>query len=320
MAIGNPLSFASTVTAGIVSAVGRNLNIIKDAKGYSVENFIQTDAAINPGNSGGALVNLKGEVVGINSAIATNGMTSSYIGYGFAIPIDLAKSVAADLIANGKVSRGYIGVRIEDVNDQTAKAFGLDKPSDVLIQEVTEDGAASKEDIKSGDIILEIDGHEITQTNELQSYVARKRAGEKVKLKLFRDGKNIERSVKLKAPDGEENAKPVSNNKIENEGEDLDAKEISFDNIGMTVQNLKASERKNYKVEGGILVTNIKQYGQAYNQGLFEKLVIVEVDKKPINSVREFEKIIKSKKGEAILLKLADSKGSTRYVGMEIPE
>ena len=317
MAIGNPLSFSSTVTAGIVSAVGRSLNLIQDS--YGVENFIQTDAAINPGNSGGALVNLKGEVIGINSAIATNGMTSSYIGYGFAIPIDLAKTVASDLIENGTVSRGYIGVRIEAVNDETAKAFGLDKPTGVLIQEVIKDGSAAKEDIKSGDIILEIDGHVVTQPNELQSYVARKSAGDKVNLKIFRDGDNIERSVKLKAPDGEDNAKPVSNKKIEKDDKDNEVQEINFDEIGLTVQNLKSADYKSFKVENGIKITDVKAYGKAFNQRLFKNLVIVEVDKKPIESVKDFEKIIKSKKGEAILLKLADSEGTTRYVGLEIP-
>lgn len=319
MAIGNPLSFSSTVTAGIVSAKGRSLNIIKDTKGYGVENFIQTDAAINPGNSGGALVNLKGEVIGINSAIATNGMTSSYIGYGFAIPIDLAKTVAADLIANGKVSRGYIGVSIEAVNDETAKAFGLDKPAGVLIQNVLEDGAAAKEDIKAGDIILKIDGHEVNQPNELQSYVARKRAGDKVNLQLFRDGDKIERNVKLKAPDGDSKAEPVSNNKIEKDDMDLDIQEVTLDNIGMSVKNLKSSERESYKVDSGILISDVKPYSKAYNQQLGQNLVIVEVDKKPINSVREFEKIVKSKKGEAILLKVVYKNGSTRYVGLEIP-
>lgn len=319
MAIGNPLSFSSTVTAGIVSAVGRSLNIIRDKDGYGIENFIQTDAAINPGNSGGALVNLKGEVIGINSAIATDGMSGSYIGYGFAIPIDLAKTVAEDLIAHGKISRGYIGVRIESVNDETAKAFGLDKPTGVLIQEVIEDGAASKEDIKSGDIILEIDGHKISQANELQGYVARRRAGDNVNLKIFRDGKTIERSVRLKAPDGEENVRPISNDKIEKDGNDLDKQEVTFEDIGMTVQNLRSSELKNYKVDSGILITDVKTYGKAYNQRLFKNLVITEVDKKPVTSVREFEKIVKSKKGEAILLKLADSEGATRYVGLEIP-
>ena len=170
MAIGNPLALTSTVTAGIVSATGRNINIIQDK--YGVENYIQTDAAINPGNSGGALVDLNGAVIGVNSAIATDGMTQRYIGYGFAIPINLAKSVANDLIANGKVDRGYIGVSISDIDAATAKAIGLSEPKGVLVQDLTPGGAAEKADIKTGDVILKIDGKEVDQPNELQSYVS----------------------------------------------------------------------------------------------------------------------------------------------------
>src|SRR5690606_27468463 len=204
MAIGNPLSLSSTVTAGIVSAIGRGkLGLIRDS--YGVENFIQTDAAINPGNSGGALVDLSGAVIGVNSAIAAS-RTGTYIGYGFAIPINLAKSVAKDLIAHGKVSRGYIGINIGEIDYAMAKSLGLDRPRGIIIQGIVEGGAASKEDIKEGDVILKADGKEINQPNELQSYIASKSAGTKVNLTLFRDGKEIERSVTLKARDEDGNA------------------------------------------------------------------------------------------------------------------
>ncbi len=217
MAIGNPLSLTSTVTAGIVSAIGRSrLGLIKDS--YGVENFIQTDAAINPGNSGGALVDLSGSVVGINSAIATGG-TGGYIGYGFAIPINLAKSVAKDLIAHGKVSRGYIGINIDEVDYAMAKSLGMDKPQGIIVQGVVEGGAASKADIKDGDIILKIDGREVNQPNELQSYVASKTAGTKVTLTIFRDRKEIERNVTLKARDNEDKTEPVVNKGSEDESE-----------------------------------------------------------------------------------------------------
>jgi len=159
MAIGNPLSLTSTVTAGIVSAINRGqLGLIRDS--YGVENFIQTDAAINPGNSGGALVDLSGAVIGVNSAIASSS-GGTYIGYGFAIPINLAKSVSQDLIAHGKVSRGYIGINIGEVDDAIAKSIGLDKPKGVIIQGIVEDGAASKADIRAGDVIIEIDGRPV---------------------------------------------------------------------------------------------------------------------------------------------------------------
>jgi len=317
MAIGNPLSLASTVTAGIISAKSRNININQDR--YAVEDYIQTDAAINPGNSGGALVDLNGAVVGINSAIATNGMSQTYIGYGFAIPINLAKSVANDLIANGKVSRGYIGVQISEVDAATAKAVGLGEPRGVLVQDIVEGGSASKADIKEGDIILKVDQKETNQANELQSYVASKRAGTVVKLTIFRDGKQIERDVTLKTRDGEDTKTVASSNKLK-KGKDVDAKEMSFDNIGLTVRNLTGDEREEYKVKSGLMITSVKNYGKAFNQGLAAGAVIVSADKKELNSVSELKNIYDNKKGDAILLKVVDGKGNSRLVGIDIPK
>jgi serine protease Do len=193
MAIGNPLSLTSTVTAGIVSAIGRGqLGLIRDS--YGVENFIQTDAAINPGNSGGALVDLSGAVIGVNSAIAAGG-GGTYIGYGFAIPVNLAKAVAEDLIAHGKVSRGYIGINIGEVDNAIAKSLGMDKPKGIIIQGLVEGGAASESDLRAGDVILEVDNREVNRPNQLQSYIASKTAGTVVTLKIFRDGEVIERKV-----------------------------------------------------------------------------------------------------------------------------
>lgn len=318
MAIGNPLSLASTVTAGIISAKGRNLNLINDS--YGVEDFIQTDAAINPGNSGGALVDLSGAVIGINSAIATNGMTQSYIGYGFAIPISLAKSVAKDLIENGKVSRGYIGVQIEEVSSSTAKAVGLDKPKGVIIQRVVEDGAASEVDVKAGDIILTVDGREVNQPNELQGYIASKRAHDKVKVVLYRDGKEITRTITLKPrEDDEKVAENPHNTKKDNET-DLDIKEYDFNNLGMTVRNMTGSELEKYDVDNGVLIANVENFGKASNARLFKGLVIVEADREKVDNVNELKEKIEDKKGKAILLNVVDSKGTNRFVGLEIPE
>ncbi len=317
MAIGNPLSLTSTVTAGIISAKSRNININKDQ--YAVEDFIQTDAAINPGNSGGALVDLNGAVIGINSAIATNGMTQSYIGYGFAIPVNLAKSVAKDLIANGKVSRGYIGVSIGEVDASTAKAIGLDEPKGVMVQDIVEGGSASQADIKQGDVILKIDGKEINQPNELQSFVASKRAGTVVKLTLFRDGKEIERNVTLKAKDSKDSKFVEASGKMK-KGKDLDSKEISFDKLGMTCRNLTSDELEEYKVKEGVIVTEVKNFGKAYNQKLFAGAVIVSADRKNINSVSELQSAFDKKKGQAVLLKVVDNNGNSRLVGLDIPQ
>ncbi len=318
MAIGNPLALASTVTAGIVSAKGRNLGIISDS--YRVENFIQTDAAINPGNSGGALVDLSGAVIGINSAIATNGMTKSYIGYGFAIPSNLAKSVSEDLIANGKVTRGYIGVSISPVDDAIAKAVGLDKPKGVLIQSIVEDGSAAAEDIKPMDIIIKVDEKEVNQPNELQSYVASKRAGEEVKLTLFRDGDMITRTVTLKSKD--EDASMVSNKEVKEpeEKKDAEIKEVDFDNLGFSARNMSEEELEQYKIDEGVLITKVEPYSKAFNQRLRSTLVIVKADKKDISKVSELEEIINDKKGNAVLIKLVDKNGTSQFIGLEIPE
>lgn len=321
MAIGNPLSLTSTVTAGIISATGRNINIIRDENGYGIENFIQTDAAINPGNSGGALVDLNGSVIGVNSAIATDGMTQRYIGYGFAIPVNLAKSVANDLIANGKVSRGYIGVSIAEIDASTAKALGMKEPKGVIVQDIVKGGAAEKEDIKQGDIILKVDEREVNQPNELQSYVASKRAGSQVRLTLFRDGKEIERYVTLKSRDEEDSKKVVTaanKNKKEN---NKDLKEVTFGDLGMTVRNMTEQELKEFKVDSGVIVSDVKNFSKAYNQRILKGMVITSADKKEITNVSELQSILDGKKGQAVLLRIIlDNQGTSRLVGVEIPK
>ncbi len=318
MAIGNPLSLASTVTAGIVSATNRSLRLIKDS--YGVEDFIQTDAAINPGNSGGALVDLTGAVVGINSAIATNGMSGTYIGYGFAIPINLAKAVAKDLIANGKVNRGYIGVKISEVDAATAKAVGLDKPKGVMIQDIVKGGAASEEDIKAGDIILKIDGKEVNQPNALQSYVAQKRAGQEVTLTIYRNGDTIERTVTLKPR--EKNGEEVveKTDKTEKKKDEEGLEEITFKDLGLTVKDMTDRQLKKFDIDHGVIISDVKRFSQAENQRLRPGYVITEADNQPVDSAKDFEEKINEKKGKAILLKVLVDKDNKFFVGLEIPE
>lgn len=318
MAIGNPLALASTVTAGIVSALNRGrLGLLKDPN-YGVENFIQTDAAINPGNSGGALVDLSGAVIGVNSAIATQ--TGTYIGYGFAIPINMAKNVAQDLIAHGKISRGYIGVQIGEVDESLALSLGMEKPTGVIVQKIVEGGSASKEDIKEGDVILKIDNLVVDQPNQLQSYVAGKPAGAKIKLTIFRDGKNIERVVTLKPREEDKTEVADNSSRKENEVDETVSSEVSFDALGLTVKNLTVKEKEAYKVPSGIKISNVKDYSTAFNQGLGKDLVITKADKKEIKTVSEFKKIIENKKGSAVFLVVNDDKGNSRFVGLKIPE
>ncbi len=318
MAIGNPLSLSSTVTAGIVSAIGRGqLGLIRDS--YGVENFIQTDAAINPGNSGGALVDLSGAVIGINSAIASGG-GGTYIGYGFAIPINLAKAVSQDLIAHGKVSRGYIGINIGEVDDALAKSLGMDKPKGIIIQGIVEDGAASKSDLRAGDIILDIDGREVNKPNELQSYVAALTAGTTVKLKIYRNGETLERKVTLKARDEDSKTEPISNKDDSMEKDNSGSGTATFDNIGLTVKNLTNNDKTEFKLDNGILITNVKPFSNAEDQRLFAGLVIIEANKEKVNNVNDFRRIVDEKKGSALLIKVVDKDGNNRFVGIEIPE
>ncbi len=317
MAIGNPLSLSSTVTAGIVSALGRgHLGLIKNT--YGIENYIQTDAAINPGNSGGALVDLSGAVIGINSAILASS-SGNYIGYGFAIPINLAKSVAKELIANGKVNRGYIGVEIGDVDDAMAKSLGMSKPEGVIIQGIVPGGAASKEDIKAGDVILKVDGKSVNRSNELQTIVASKQAGANVDLTLFRNGKEINRTVTLKARSESDKSEPVVNKNDSDNNNNSEANSLSIDDVGLTVQNLSSQDKSDYNIKHGVMITDVKSYSPAQDQGLGQGLVIVEADRKPVDNVSQLKKIIKGKEGSAVLLKVQDSKGNSRFVGIEVP-
>jgi serine protease Do len=320
MAIGNPLGFTSTVTAGIVSALGRgSLNLINNNENrYGVEDFIQTDAVINPGNSGGALVDLSGAVIGVNAAIATP--TGSYIGYGFAIPISLVKSVTKQLIAYGKITRGYIGVQINPVDDATAKAIGLDKPHGVIIQDLVPGGAASKEDIKPGDVILKIDDRPINQANELQSYVATKSAGAVVDLTIYRNGKVLDRKVTLKERAEDSKTEAVSDNDESGNENELKSSSVKLDNVGMSVKNLSKQDRTDFKISEGIMIDDVTQYGEAMNQGLGKGLVITEADRQPVKDVNQFTKIIAAKKGSAVLLKVKDKEGNSRFIGLEVPE
>lgn len=324
MAIGNPLSFTSTVTAGIVSAKGRSLNIIQRREGFSVEDFIQTDAVINPGNSGGALVDLSGSVIGINTAIATNGMTSSYIGYGFAIPIDLAKAVAEDLIEYGEVKRGFIGITIKEVDNDLAKAVGLEKPTGIIIQDVLPEGAAANSEISAGDIILEVDGKKIDTPGELQSHVASKRAGEEVELLLYRDGDRFTETITLKSRDGDDEIEVASKDNEKEKKPDKKVNSMKYDDLGMTVKNLSSEMLEKYDTDYGIIISDVERYSKAFEQRLRRGSIILEVDRNKIESVSEFDEYLDKKRGSSVLLRVLDidRSGNTmkRFVGLEIPE
>lgn len=321
LAIGNPLGLTSTVTAGIISAVGRgNIGVIRTTDNYGIEDFIQTDAAINPGNSGGALVNLNGEVVGINSAIATT--NQRYQGYGFAVPVNLLKTVVMDLIKEGKVRRGYIGVQISGIDQTTANALGLSKAQGVLVQSLVKGGAGEAAGLKERDVIFSVDGKEVNAANELQSYIATRHPGDAVTLKIFRDGKTIEKKVTLKARDEESVTVKASDKKVPDEDVDQDVPKVTkFEGLGLSVRQLTPEEKKKESLEGGAVVTEVKQYSEAFNRGIPQNAVIVEADRKEVKSPGDLKRIVDGRKpGDSLLLRLKRPDGSTAYIAVQLPK
>jgi serine protease Do len=314
LAIGNPLGLTSTVTAGIVSALGRNIRIIQDS--YGIEDFIQTDAAINPGNSGGALVNLKGEVVGINTAIATT--NARYQGYGFAVPVNLLKTVAADLIKEGKVRRGYIGVNIQPVDQTLAGAVGLDRARGVFVQGLVKGGAGEEAGLKETDVILKVDGEEVNQPNELQRYIATHHPGDVVNLEIWRDGRVIQKKVTLRVRDEDATIVRATEKDSEEEKDSESSSTVTLESLGMSVRSMTANERKTFGVDHGVVVSDVKQFGEAYSRQIGENDAIIEVERTPISSPAEVRKIVESHNtGDSILLRLKRSDGSTYYAAVQ---
>ena len=280
IAIGNPFGLGQTVTSGIISALGRSgLNI------ENYENFIQTDAAINSGNSGGALINLKGELIGINTAIL--GRSGGNIGIGFAIPSNMAHSIVDQLIANGKVSRGLLGITGTEVNEDLAKNFDYHSVNGAFVNEVLKDSAADKAGIKSGDILTSINGVKISNFGQLRAKIATLGAGAKVKIGIFRDGKEKEVEVTLDGDKGHTVASNSSNPLFE----------------GATLSDNDGK---------GVLVSDVKDNSRAARYGLAKGDIITEANREKVNSMDDLNKIL-SKKNKFLALKI-NRKGMTVYL------
>jgi serine protease Do len=312
MAIGSPLDLRSTVTAGIVSAIGRNVNILNGSD--AIENFIQTDAAINPGNSGGALVNLNGEVIGVNSAIATR--TNYYMGYGFAVPVNIAKSVIDDLMKYGEVRRGYLGVYIQEVTPAVAKGVGLDKPKGVLITSLVAGRAADKAGFVEGDVIISINGQEVNQPNELQAKVGTYNPGEKIEVVLWHDGKMVIKNVVLQSADGK--TELTKNDTPEKKEEDIPQ-------LGLNLQDLSKRQLDQLDLDKGVLVASVERFSAAQEAGLRQGDVIFQMNRKTVESVRDFNGILgKYHPGDVVRLKIRNKvendQNFDRLVFMEIPK
>lgn len=281
IAIGSPLGLTGTVTMGIVSALDREM------PGHPGEGFIQTDAAINPGNSGGPLINLKGEVVGINTAIIMGAQ-----GLGFAVPINQAKWVMDQILKYGKVKRSKIGVIIQPLTPELAKHFGVKKG--VLVSQVMKDGPAEKAGIKSGDIIIAVNDKPVSKISQLQKYIMRNPPGTKVKITIIRDGKKKDIYVTTTSWDGED----VSTANMQ----DLEAK------YGIIVKDITPELVERYripKVPYGVFVLGVKYGSIAEEAGIRSGDVILTIDRKPVRSAKEFWKVIKKaekEKRDSVLL------------------
>lgn len=282
MAIGNPFGLEQTVTAGIVSAKGRVIG----AGPY--DDFIQTDASINPGNSGGPLFNMRGEVVGINTAIVAGGQ-----GIGFAIPVNMAKQIIPQLRDDGRVTRGYLGVTVQMMTPELADSFGLKETRGALVNEIIKDSPAEEAGLQRGDIILAFNGQEIKDINDLPRVVANTPVNEKVKVKIFRKGK--EREVKVKVGMLDDTSSQSQSPAIEKSGEIL----------GLSVTNITDDVAQNYSIKErhGVLVTEIAADGPAADANLRTGDQILEVNGQEVKSVKEFKAAVSEpKKGQVLRL------------------
>lgn len=295
MAVGNPFNLTSTVTAGIVSAKGRNINILNEE--FAIESFIQTDAAVNPGNSGGALVNTKGELIGINTAIASS--TGAYSGYSFAIPVNVARKVVNDLIEFGTVQRAFIGVSIRDLDGKLAQEKGLKMTEGVYVTGLTEGGAADDAGIEEGDIIVAVDGIQVKNTPTLQERIGTYRPGDVAEVSVIRDEQLRKMNVKLRNQNGNMEIMPKTPSAVMA--------------LGATLQPAGADEMRRLGIRNGLKVTELSN-GKLKSAGVREGFIIVRVDRKEVKGLQDVIKIL-DQKSDAVLIEGIYPNGITAYYG-----
>jgi len=304
VAAGNPFGLSSSITAGIVSAKARSRVGVAD-----YEDFIQTDAAINPGNSGGPLVNLRGEVVGINTAIMSRGGGNN--GVGFAIPIAMARSVMSDLIEKGRVVRGYLGVIIQDLDEGMAKSFGYDGTDGALVSDVAEGGPAEKAGLKPGDIITRFDGERVIGVDRLRLAVADVEPGTKVKVEVFRDGSTKTLNVRI----GELPGEPETMAHSSTESSDL--------NLGMTVERLTPELAARLGMDesvSGVVVTGVEPLGPAARAGIRVRDVITEVQGEPVETPRDLRRELRRHDLSEGVRLVVRSGSTRRFVFLQIED
>ncbi|OYU95011.1 MAG: deoxyribonuclease HsdR [Bacteroidetes bacterium B1(2017)] len=303
LAVGNPFNLTSTVTAGIVSAKGRGLNLIRDPRNqetqYAIEAFIQTDAAVNPGNSGGALVSTDGKLVGINTAIASE--TGNYAGYAFAIPSNLMKKVVDDLMKYGEVQRGLLGVQIQDVNNQLAEKEGLKDVKGVYVAKVNENSAAESAGIKDGDVIVAIDGENVNTSNELQEKVGKKSPGDKVMVGLLRKGSRMDLTATLKGKDGKTTVTKV---------EKIESNKV----LDCEFETIPREERLKLKIANGVRIKKVGEKSPLKKAGIPNGFVVTSIDKNPVGTINDIKLGLEDHKG-GVLIEGINPDGSKGYYG-----
>lgn len=299
LAIGNPFNLNSTVTAGIVSAMARNINIINGADGTGIESFIQTDAVVNKGNSGGALVNQSGQLIGINAAIASP--SGLYAGYSFAIPSNLVKKVYTDLKESGKVHRGYMGVEFQNIDNAFAVSNNLKEVEGVYVKQVFAGSAAEKAGLKPKDIVVAIDNIAVDGPSQAAEVVATKNPGDKVKISLIRDNKPMEINVVLM--DKQSPTEIASN-----------SNSAALNQLGATFKPVPENLMSKLGLKNGIQINELKEDGLLASAGIKEGFIVTKVDKKPVTSVNELMTMLQNKDG-GILIEGVYPSGVHAYYG-----
>ncbi len=304
LAVGNPFNLTSTVTAGIVSAKGRDIDILKPdySTGMSaIESFIQTDAAVNPGNSGGALVNTRGELVGINSAIAST--TGAYAGYSFAIPITIVQKVTKDLMDYGTVQRAFIGVRIANVDENIAAQIGLDDIHGVYVSEAVENGAAKLAGMLDGDVITQVDSKHVNTVPELQDALGRHSPGETVNILVWRNNEIISLDITLTNKEGTteiENKAQMSSN--------------AYDELGIEASTVSPDIKNQLGIHGGVIIDQLN-HGKFAQAGIEKNFVITSINGTKIYDLSDFERVIGNASG-GVLIEGIYPNGVKAYYGL----
>ncbi len=296
LAVGNPFDLTSTVTAGIVSAKARNINILRSKENMAIESFIQTDAAVNPGNSGGALVNLKGELIGINTAIATPNGT--FTGYSFAVPVNIVKKVIDDLMQYGEVQRALLGINIQDITAELAQEKNIKDIKGVYIAGINAGSAAADAGIEEGDIITQIDNQQVNTSSELQEVIGRHRPGDKVKVNYRRKG--IEKSTLITLKNKNGNLEVVK------------AKPTTSQILGAEFESISDQEKKQFKTSNGVKITRLIA-GKLKTAGIKEGYIITMINKKPVTTAKEIFEIVGNTDAGGILIDGIEPDGKTSF-------